>query len=64
MAVLAFCDMNFKAADENAAANVDEVEAKELLGVKEPLGDCGIEFLVGCRRSCSALASAFSWVRM
>lgn len=39
MAVLAFCDMNFRAADEKAAARVDEVDAKELLGVKGPLGD-------------------------
>lgn len=47
MAVLAFCDMNFNAADEKAAARVDEVEAKELPGVKGTLGDCGIAFLVG-----------------
>jgi hypothetical protein len=47
LAVLAFCDMNFNAADEKAAARVDEVEAKEPPGVKGTLGDCGIAFLVG-----------------
>jgi hypothetical protein len=39
--------MNFNAADENAAARVDEVEAMELPGVKVPLGDCGIAAFVG-----------------
>lgn len=63
LAVLAFCDMNFNAADEKAAASVDEVEAKELPGVKGTLGDWGMTFFVGWRRSCSALARAFSCVR-
>jgi hypothetical protein len=39
--------MNFNAADEKAAARVDEVEAKELPGVKGTLGDWGMAFLVG-----------------
>jgi hypothetical protein len=58
-----FCDVNFNAPNENAAARVREVEEKEAPPVEELVDGCGVATFLDSRRSCKAFASAFSWVR-
>jgi len=60
LAGLMFCDANLNAPKERAEAN--EVDEKAPAAVVAPVGDCGVPAL-DWRRSCKALASAFSCVR-
>lgn len=63
MAGLMFCEVNFNAPKDNAAARVREVEEKEVPALEELVGDCGVTAFFDWRRSCKAFASAFSCVR-
>lgn len=58
LAGLTFCEVNFSAPKDRAAARVEEAELDEPDWVWE---DCA--FLVGWRFNCSAFARAFSCVR-
>jgi hypothetical protein len=57
LAVLLFCEVNLK----KAAAKFRGAEEKE--PEPEAVGDWEVTAFLGWRRSCSALARAFSWVR-
>jgi hypothetical protein len=57
------CDESFRAPKDKAAAKVEEVEDREPPELDEAPEVVGCPFLEGWRRSCSAFARAFSWVR-
>ena len=65
LAGLIFCEVNFKAPNDRAAAKVSEVEEKEEPPELEGtlVGDCGVPAFLDWRRSWRAFASAFSCVR-